>query len=47
MVKQPDKYARDMLNYQNNCRNTLDLIMGLSYKTAKLEILIISLVCRW
>ena len=46
MVKQPDKSVSDTLNYQNCFRNTLDLIMGLRYKAANLDILIISLVCR-
>ena len=47
MVKQPDKSVRDSMNYQNYCRNILDLIMGLSYKAVNLDILIISLVCIW
>ena len=34
--KQPEKSVRDTLNYQNYCRNTLDLIMGLSDKVANL-----------
>ena len=37
----------DTLNYLNYCRNTLDLNVGLSYKTANFDILIISLVYRW
>ena len=44
---QPDISVRDTLNYQNNCRNTFGWLVGLSYKAAKLDILIISLVCRW
>ena len=39
--------VRDTLNYQNNCRNTFGWLVGVSYKAAKLDILIISLVCRW
>ena len=39
--------VRDTLNYQNNCRNTFGWLVGLSYEVAKLDILIISLVCRW
>ena len=41
------KTVGDTLNYQNNCRNTFDWLMDVSYKVAKLDILIISLVCRW
>ena len=47
MVRQLGKSVRDTSNYQNFCRNTLDLIIGLSYKAANLDILTIPLVCRW
>ena len=47
LIKQPDISVRDTLNYQNKCRNTFGWLVGLSYKVAKLDILIISLVCRW
>ena len=33
------------MNYQNNCRNTFGWLVGLGYKSTKLDILIISLVC--
>ena len=36
-----DKSVRDTLSYQKYCKNTLDFIMGLSYKASKLDILII------
>ena len=41
--KQTDISVRDTLNYQNNCRNTLGWLVGLSYKAAKLDILIFCL----
>ena len=47
LVKQCDISVRDTLNYQNNCRNTFGWLVDLSYKVTKLEILIISHVCRW
>ena len=47
LVKQSDKFVQDTSNYQNYCKNKLDLNMDLSYKGAKLDILIISLVCSW
>ena len=46
-IKQPDISIRNTLNYQNNCRNTFGWLVGLSDEAAKLDILIISLVCRW
>ena len=39
--------AWNTFNHQNNCRNTFDLLVTQSYKGAKSDILIISLVCRW
>ena len=39
-----DISVRDILNYQNNYRNTFGRLVDLSYVTAKLYILIISLV---
>ena len=41
-----DISVRDTLNYQNNCRNAFVCLMS-NYKVTKLDILIISLVCRW
>ena len=47
LAKHPDKSVKVTLNYQNYCRNTLYLIMGLIYKAAKLNILIAYFtVCR-
>ena len=47
LVKQPDISVRDTLNYQKNWRNNFDWVVSLTYKEAKLYILIISFVCRW
>ena len=49
LAKQPDISVRDTLNYQNNYRNTIGFLVGMTYKAAKLNILIISFVCvcRW
>ena len=44
MVRQPDISIKDILNYQNNYRNTFVWLVSLSYNAANL---IISLVCRW
>ena len=47
LYKKPLMYVKSTLNYQYNCRNTLHLIVALSYGTVNLDILIISLVCTW
>ena len=47
LVKQPHISVRDTLNYQKNYRNIFGWVLSLTYKAAKLDILIISLVCRW
>ena len=47
LAKQADITVRGTLNYRNNCRNTFGWFVGKCYKAKKLDILIISLVCRW
>ena len=47
MYKKPLMYVKDALNYQNNYRNTLHLIVALRYGIVNLDNLIISLVCTW
>ena len=46
-VKQPYISVRDTMNYQKNYGNIFGWVLSLTYKAAKLDILIISLVCRW
>ena len=47
LVKQIDRSIKDTLNYQNKCRNPFNWLVDLSNKVAKIDILIISPVCRW